>query len=172
MKHHKSFLILIISSLIITSCKTAKQSENAAKQTMTTNTNNAGPHAIIYKTTKDYSDNVPVTLSEDKKKVISYPDKGDVFYKGKLAYPTKLENGYLLDNRGISATTAFTKYTYEEYSKLKTTPDTETLFNSIIDANPFTEIIDCGSRYRFKDEVTELNAEIKSGKIKEYPKLK
>ena len=163
MKLNKSFLILILSTLIISPCKT--------KEPMTTWNQSASPHAIIYKTNKDYSDNVPVTLSEDKKKVVSYPDKGDVFYKGKLAYPTRLENGYLLDNRGISANTAFTKYTYEEYSKLKTTPDAETLFNSIIDASPFTEIIDCGNRYRFKDEISELNAEIKSGKIKEYPKL-
>jgi hypothetical protein len=168
----KLLFVLGILIIILPACKTTKQTETSENHPITSNPNLASPHAIIYKTVKDYSANVPVTLSDDKTKIISYPDKGDVFNKGNLAYPTKLENGYLLDNRGISANSAFTKYTYEEYSKLKTTPDLQTLFNSIIDNNPFVEIIDCGNRYRFKDEVSELNSEIKSSKIKDYPKLK
>ena len=46
---------------------------------------------IIYKTKSDYSQNVAVTLSDDKSKIISYPHPTDVFYKKKLAYPINLD---------------------------------------------------------------------------------
>jgi hypothetical protein len=95
---------------------------------------------IVYKMRNDYSNKVPVTLSADKKKVASYPAPTDVYYNGKLALPTVLANGYYLDNRGIGANTAFTKYTYEEYSKLSAAPSLDDLYHSIIDKDPFTVI--------------------------------
>ncbi len=131
-----------------------------------------GKPTVVYKTKNDYRKNVPITLSDDKTKVVSYPAPTDVFYNGQLAYPSELINGYLLDNRGISVNTVFTKYTYEEYSKLKATPDLETFLKSIIDKDPFVEIYNCGNRYRFKDVVPELNNEIKNNRLKLYLRLK
>ncbi|MEZ5198883.1 MAG: hypothetical protein R2764_21650 [Bacteroidales bacterium] len=87
----------------------------------------AGPPAIIYKTLKDYYDKVPVSLSEDKTEVVSYPGIKDIYYKGEFAYPTQLHDGFLLDNRGIDINTAFLNLTYEDYSKLKSTPSKEEL---------------------------------------------
>ena len=84
-----------------------------------------GPAAIIYKTKADYSKNVPVTLSDDKLHVVSYPAPQDVYFHGELAYPTQLAKGFLLDNRGISVNSAFISLTYEEYSKLPAAPDPE-----------------------------------------------
>ena len=141
------------------------------KQKMSGKVSHIVKPCTIYKTTKNYYKNVPVTLSADKTKIVSYPSPSDVFYNGNLAYPTKLSKGYLLDNRGISLTTAFTKYTYKEYSKLKEAPDLKTLFNSIIDNNPISEMYNCGN-YHFKDEVSELNIIIKKDSLSTCKKIK
>ena len=83
-----------------------------------------------------------------------------------------MEKGFLLDNRGINTNTAFLSLTYEDYSKLKEVPKLTELFAMIIDKEPFTELYNCGNRYNFKDEITELNEIIKSDKLNEYKKLK
>lgn len=101
---------------------------------------------IIYKTKKDYSRYVPVILNTKKDKIISFPSPRDLYYDGKLALPDRLKKGYYLDNRGISANSAFTSYTYEEYSRLERAPDIENLMKSIIDFDPFLEIYVCGNR--------------------------
>jgi len=80
-----------------------------------------------------------------------------------LAYPTKLADGYLLDNRGITENVAFTSYTYEEYSRLKSAPTETELMNKIIDRNPLLEIINCGARAEYKNEIEDLNKVIKGG---------
>ena len=82
---------------------------------------------------KDYSQNVPVLLSDNKLTIVSYPAVEDVMVNGKYPLPTLLKKGYYLDNRGIGPNVAFTKYTYEEYSKLSATPSVHELFQSIID---------------------------------------
>lgn len=130
------------------------------------------PSIIIYKTKKDYSKYVPVTLSADKSKVVSYPDPKDVYYMGKLAYPTPLAKGFWLDNRGIGPNSAFIKLTYEEYSKLKNAPTTNELYAMIIDKNPFTEIVDMGNRSNFKDVVADINRIIEKHELKQYKRLK
>lgn len=133
---------------------------------------NADVPTIIYKTKANYSKYVPVTLSADKQKIVSYPDPKDVFYNGKLATPTTLVNDYWLDNRGITSNSAFVKITYEEYSKLEQAPNLEILFNAIIDKDPFTEIYNAGSRSKYKDEVKDLNALIKKGGLKKLGRVK
>ena len=129
-----------------------------------------GPGTIIYKTKADYSKNVPVTLSEDKSHIVSYPAPQDVYFRGELAYPTKLAKGFLLDNRGISVNSAFISLTYEEYAKLGAAPNPEALYKMIIDKDPFTEMYSLGSRYRnATQEITEL---IENHKLKHYKRLK
>ena len=117
------------------------------------------PPVIIYKTKKDYFYNVPVGLSVDKKSVISYPDKVDIYHGGILATPTLLANGYLLDNRGIDKNSAFTKYSYEKYSKLSSTPTAETMFSQIIDFEPFLEMYSCNCQR----DTAKLNRMIREG---------
>ena len=130
-----------------------------------------GPHAILYKTKADYSKYVPVTLSEDKSAIVSYPAPQDVFYQGKLATPTDICHGYLLDNRGIGPNSAFLKITYEEYSKLKETPSADELYKQIIDKSPFTEMYDLGLRSEYKDEKKDIGKILKKHKLKDYKKL-
>ena len=116
------------------------------------------PPIVVYKTTKDYSKNVAVTLSEDKKTIVSYPAPSDV---SERSYPTALCKGYLLDNRGITPNTAFLSITYEEYAKLKKIPTTEELFQLIIDKNPVKKMYICGRGGAHDSIVPELNALIK-----------
>ena len=129
-----------------------------------------GPHAIVYKTKADYSKYVPVTLSEDKSHIVSYPAPQDVFYEGKLAIPTQLHHGYLLDNRGVTVNSCFIKITYEEYSKLPQSPSPDDLYKLIIDKNPFTEMYDLGARSDFKD-TKDICTIVKKHKLKDYKRI-
>ena len=131
----------------------------------------AGPQTIIYKTKKDYSKFVPVILSEDKSKIVSYPHPKDVFYKGELAYPTELKNGYLLDNRGININVAFLNITYEDYSKLEKIPLLLELFSMILDKDPLIEIYNCGNRDTFKNEISDLNKLVENNGLKDCKSL-
>ena len=65
----------------------------------------AYPKAVIYKTNGNFSNNVPITLSADSKKLISFPAPSDITEQ---TAPIKLSQGYWLDRRGISPNTAFT----------------------------------------------------------------
>jgi len=132
----------------------------------------ASPDVIIYKTKKDYSKQVPVILSENKKEILVYPAPDDIYYKGDLAYPTPLENGYLMDNRGINENVAFLVYTYEEYSKMEQTPRREDLWEHIIDKNPLEEMYKCGNKSDYEDIRMELNRKIEAGELKNCQQLK
>jgi len=137
-------LVVIFSIFLFFSCKEQQSITNVDKQTSIQKKSlKALAPVIIYKTKDDYYTNVPIIMNDNKTDIISYPDIKDVYYKGELAYPTKLSNGYLLDNRGISKNVVFLKYTYEEYSNLKETPNKETLLKKIIEKNPLTEIYTC-----------------------------
>lgn len=121
------------------------------------------PPACVYKTKKDYSHNVPVTMDASRTQIVSYPDPKDMYLNGKLALPTPLDDGFLLDNRGINEHVAFLSYTYEEYSQLKEAPGRAQLMEKIIDKDPLTEIHFCGLRSDYKDIVKELNELIGKG---------
>jgi len=161
-KYSMAILALIACSII--ACK--------PKQVAVVNVSYKGAQAVIYQTKADYSKNVPVTLSDDKTQIVSYPAPSDVYYQGQLAYPTKLEKGYLLDNRGITPNSAFLKLTYEEYSKLKEVPSLSELYKLIIDKDPFTSIYSLGQRGRFTNELDDINQIIKNGQLTSYKKLK
>ncbi len=157
--------VIIISMIAVACC----HSHKTAKQTTA---GIPGPKAIIYKTRADYSQLVPVTLSEDKKSVVSYPDVKDVYYRGKLATPVLLHNGWLLDNRGINQDVAFISLTYEEYAKKDNTPDANELFSLIIDKDPLTKMYECGLRSDYQDIENELNELIDAGKFSAFKILK
>ena len=143
----KSIALLSLITIIV-SCNTTKMSIQATE---------ALPPVIVYKTTGDYYNLVPVTLNETKDTVVSYPAPSDLYTNGKLALPVKLENGYLFDQRGINANTAFTSFTYEEYSKMEFAPSVTDLISSISDPNPFEEIYNCGKINEFKNPIKDLN---------------
>jgi hypothetical protein len=132
----------------------------------------AGPSAIIYKTKADYYNKIPVILSEDKSKIVSYPGPRDIITKGKLAYPTKLNDGFLLDNRGINENVAFLDITYEVFSKSMKAFTSEELFEMILDDDPITEMYNCGSKYKYKEIESELNDFIEQKDFRSFKKIK
>lgn len=95
------------------------------------------PYAMVYRTRADYSNNVPVTLSADGERILSYPDPRDLTSR---AIPLALHKGYLLDRRGISVNTAFLDYTYEEYARLQRAPSAEELLAHIVARNAIVEL--------------------------------
>ncbi len=163
---------LILSGILI-SCSSSKI--NLAQSTTTEekleNTGVPGPPVIVYITKKDYYDHVPVSLSEDKTRIVSFPAPTDIKINGQYTYPTKLSDGYLLDNRGIGKNTAFLRFTYDDYYTMDNIPTAERLMNYIIDNDPFTEMYDCGKKRDFDNPVEMLNRKIESGEISGYKDL-
>ncbi|MCL2510737.1 MAG: hypothetical protein FWF09_01665 [Bacteroidales bacterium] len=98
------------------------------------------PNVIIYKTKADYSKNVPIGLDDERASIVSYPGQTDL--KGQEPIPLKY--GFLLDRRGIRPNVAFLKYTYDEYLALEKLPSMAEMFANIIDADPLTEMYNCG----------------------------
>ena len=152
----------LIFSLILFSCKSSKDSIISSNQLTDKNVSSTGS-IIVYKTSKDYSNLVPVIMNDAKTTIVSYPAPSDIFYSNKLARPTELKNGYLLDNRGINKNVVFLKYTYEEYSKLTQAPSVKELKMNIVDKYPLTEMIYCGLKNQFKNPVNDMNALIDKG---------
>lgn len=87
------------------------------------------PRAVIYKTNGDYRDNVPVTLNAAGTALVSFPAPSDLT---DLSTPLPLADGYLLDRRGVSENSRFTRYTYARYRALPAPPAPATLIDSII----------------------------------------
>lgn len=167
MKHKKLLWILVgaCSAIIVFSCSISKQ-KNVKQNTGAVSY--PSPPAIVYKTRADYYQNVPVTLSDDKKRVISYPAQSDIRRNGEFVYPTQLKNGYLLDNRGIGLNTAFLRFTYEDYFNMDNIPTAEGLMNYIIDDSPFTEFYELGKRADYKDIKKELNDLIDKNELNKH----
>ena len=156
-----TFLLLII--LIFSSCKNKEKMNLPTDKLPVTNVVAALPQAIVYKTTGDYSDLVPVIMNSEKTRIISYPAPNDLYYNGKLSVPTALKDGYWLDNRGINENVVFLKYTYSEYKSFAEAPSMKEMLKNIAEKYPLAELYYCGPRNRFKNELTELNAIIDNG---------
>lgn len=168
MKQVISFILILISTLMIMLCCKPKQQVAAIKGRPVL----ANAPVIVYKTKQDYSMQVPVTLSPDKSTLASFPAPSDVYFGGDLAYPVALENGYFLDRRGIDENSVFTKWTYYEYSRLSGTPNEKEIMNMLLDKDPFLEIYHCGDRTKFDNIENELNIIIREGKLDQYKRLK
>jgi hypothetical protein len=132
----------------------------------------SGPRCIVYKTRADYNHLVPVILSPDKSGIVSFPDVKDIYFNDSLAYPTLLNEGYLLDNRGISPDVAFLKITYEEYGRLVSTPSGTELLRMILDKDPLAEMYDCGNRNQYQDPAGTMNRLIITGELARQKRLK
>jgi len=164
-------LLLLVSMTFLSSCDVTVQKENSEPE-VTTGIASTGPDAIIYQTKGDYSQLVPVILNENKTEIVSFPAPQDLKYKGKLAVPTVLENGFLLDNRGINEHVAFINITYDEYISLEKTPSVDELMGLIVDYDPLLALYSCGKRALFNNEVKELNAYILENDFSKFDKLK
>lgn len=145
-----------------TSCKT----QQSSTQTPMPVQHNPRPvtmlaPTIIYKTTGDYDNLVPVTLNADGTGIATYPARTDVGRNGNYLTPVKLDGGYLLDRKGVTASSAFTDYTYEQYSSLPATPSTSELMKHVKYKQPFIEMY--AVEGLSNPSVEQLNEIIKNG---------
>lgn len=147
MKH--SYIVLIMSILLL-SCKSKQIAINNQLYSAT-------QQIVIYKTIKDFSNYVPVTMNASKTEIISYPAPSDLLFEGKTTTPTKLKNGYLLDNRGINENIAFLKYTYEDYSGMKEAPSLSEMQKNILEKYPLSSLIYCEKSLLKEITVESLN---------------
>lgn len=170
MNRLSQILMLLILATSISSCST-KKATTTKKAAFTSQVGVTGPHVIIYKTRADYFDLVPVTLSPDNKKITGYPSHGDLVQGKNFRTPTRLNKGFLLDNRGINENVAFIDMTYEQYTMQMRPIPTSELYLMLRDKDPLKEMYDMGKRSDYQDIVKELNALINSGQYKQYKKL-
>lgn len=159
--------IPILGILAFSACDSGKSlARNKKEKTLIQPQFTAGPPTLVYKTRKDYANHVPVLLSGDKTKIVSYPDPKDFSNPGKYPLPTSLKKGYLLDERGIGLNVAYLRLTYKEYAALEKAPPLSEMMNMIIDKDPLTELCNCGNRQTFTQAETQLNDLIDSGNLK------
>lgn len=148
----KFFLLsLLCMSILISACSGGKKAANRELSFA------PGPHVLVYKTTQDYSQQVPVTLSPDGKRIVSYPSPKDLRRGDQLATPLALDKGYWVDQRGIGPQVAFTSYTYVEYVDFIEAPSLDQLMAAVIDKKPIVEMCDCGLISQYNDLEKELN---------------
>lgn len=158
-------IIISIITIFIFSCS-PKNNKNSTKLNENSNVifNDIQP-LLVYKTKSNYNDLVPVLLSEDKKTIISYPHPKDIIIGSGKPLPIILNDGYLIDNRGINKNVAFLNITYSEYEKLENAPNINELYKMIIDKNPLLALCNCGTKANFKNVKEELNEIIKNKEL-------
>lgn len=96
------------------------------------------PRQIIYKTNGDWNNHVAVRLGPDSS-LLYYPAPGDI---SEESAPLVMADGWLMDRQGgISASTAFLKWTYGEYHALDEAPSPRQILESVIPGAKVTEIV-------------------------------
>ncbi|MCM1331975.1 MAG: hypothetical protein NC248_05135 [Bacteroides sp.] len=164
-------IAIAAAALCAAACSSTKnstetQSPIAAPQIVTKsptggNPSSAVPKAVVYRTNGDFIHNVPITLSVDRKNIVSYPAPTDL---SENSLPVELADGYLLDRRGINANTAFTIYTYKEYSEMENAPSLKELKDAIIGGAEVVEIIVLPMTLsQALDNIPECNTLVKDG---------
>ncbi len=94
------------------------------------------PKPTAFRMSGDYADNVAVTL-DAQGNLTYFPDPRDITADSK---PVPLGDGWWLNRQGLSGNSVFTRYTFEEYSKLKQVPSIKELKASIIPGAKVTQI--------------------------------
>ena len=130
----------------------------------------SSPRVLVYRTKDDHADHVPVLLSADHSRIISYPHPSDLKTANGLPVPTPVGQGYLLDNRGISKDVAYLGMSWAEYAALPEAPSMEKLNALIIDRDPLTELWEGDHRANLKDPVKEVSAWVEAGELDKHCK--
>lgn len=164
-------LILSILVLLTLSCSPKKEVVQNSREKLLEQSLISEPPVLVYKTKRNYNNLVPILLSDDGKTIISYPHPKDLIVGSGYPLPTILNDGYLIDNRGIGRNVAFLNISYEEYSKLENVPSIEELYKLIIDKEPLLELCNCGTKTNFTNIEKEINYMILNNKLKTICKL-
>ena len=123
-------------------------------------------HVVVYKAPKRFRDHVPVVLSSDKKKVVSYPDPADIRAGGNYVLPALLHKGFMTGGYGIGSNSVFLQYTFNEYASLTHTPSPEELLKKVIRRGTVKEVCNCGLLIHGDHTIDTLNKWIDQGLLK------
>ncbi len=96
------------------------------------------PKAVVYRTNGPFSENVPIIMSANRKEIVSFPAPSDIHPD---VAPVELAEGYLLDRHGVGINSAFTRYTYDEYSTLPVAPSLRHLRQMVIPGAIVTDLV-------------------------------
>lgn len=94
------------------------------------------PKATAFRMTGDYADHVAVTLGADGQ-LTYFPAPSDISERSK---PLDLGGGWWLNRQGFGENSVFTKYTFEEYSRLEHTPSPSEIMESVIPGAKVSEM--------------------------------
>jgi len=137
------------------------------------NVDYSGPPTMIYKLKNDYTKLVPVRLNEEKTKIVSYPAPKDLFNKeGELRFPVPLAKGYFLDEIGVAENTAYISISIDEYAHLIHAPTADSLFQLIVDKDPFKRMYNLGNRKQYINHHELVKEIVESGKYRKFKSLK
>lgn len=161
-------LIIAVATLMAACC--GKKDAAQATSSSETGAGASSPRVLVYRTSTDHANHVPVILSEDKTRIVSYPHPKDLKTGSGYPVPTPLSKGYLMDNRGIGVNVAYLSMTYEQYAALAEAPSMDMLEASIIDRDPLLEMCECARRNEFKDPAKEINAWVEAGELEKHCK--
>ena len=138
------YLYLAIGLLMLASCskktaETASEPQFKLQQTVIGGPQaNFIPKATIFRMNGPYENNVAVTLNPDGS-LQYYPAPTDLTASSE---PYDLGNGWWLNRQGIGSNSVFTKWTFDEYRKLKAAPSREEIKAAIIPGSGVTEILE------------------------------
>ena len=158
----KTVFFTSVSFLLLAGCRTPSASVTGTEGQLSW----MPAPVVIYKTSGDYSKLVPVSLNADKTTLEHYPHPEDLKQSSNFRFPTPLENGYLLDNKGVGPNTAFLSITYEEYCS--GTPEPSTLMGFVAYPEPFVELWKCRIPADQTDKISFLNNLIGKNELAKY----
>ena len=110
-------------------------------------------------------------MDEKREQILSFPSPVDIRAGSRINAPILLEQGFLLDQRGIHPNSAFLTTTFEEYGKLTSTPTNEELMALVSDTDPFVIMYRCNIK-REDDLVLKLNELIRNNNFDNCIRLK
>lgn len=120
------------SALLLASCASHKDKQVAIEPQplpqSEIGTLNYMPKATVFRMSGDYADKVGITL-DAAGNLTYYPAPSDISAN---SAPVKLAGGWWLNRQGLSAGSVFTKWTFEEYSRLDKTPTMAELKAAVI----------------------------------------
>jgi len=153
-------ILFTVAFQLICSCLNQQQENNTEKNSVAFV---PAPNVIVYQLNGNWQHLVPVTLSEDKSKIVAYPGPTDV---QKMKAPLALKYGWWLDTRGISANTAFLSISIEQYKKKSAAPSLEEMMKKIAVLKPFKRIMNCGNFPVNEEYIQMLNEHLRKKTIK------
>lgn len=125
-------IIPVAAAMASCSHKTSAVAETSTPQQSTPVVMGSGvrslPKATAFKMNGDYANQVGVTIGSDGK-LTYFPAPTDITAN---SAPVSLGDGWWLNRQGLSAGSVFTRWTFEEYSKLKKVPAPEEILKAVI----------------------------------------